>query len=471
MKTICCLLVTALVFLCACQPTPEFEAVKQKLDLTTIEEETSIAPVNIPSHYENTAKSERVTVRIDADIKANNIDDIKIVKYAPKVFNQEFTDQMVSYFGGDSKLYRFGSTEKRWYTNQLILAKKGQWVDGAYIPPEPDDPYIKELEEKIAALPEDAPRSYTTSALTHNYYQFYDTNSPKVFLDVGIESGSGYDGVLQIKNFVKDYTNRAGLFYATTAEAFPLVLLQNYLKSDNNYSHWEDELDGYYAYLEAVSISKEEALESAYDALEYLGLEYLVLLDADLAVSDRPIDAYANKGVDVYNWTQKGGFYFTFGRKMGDCVPIDPETLFGAQNLEQSNPHATQTPNEKLTIFVTENGIEEFIYTDALSEVEMVAEQVPLMPFEEAMSIIENQFIYTAESYIEDADKTAEIDVDKIELKLCYTKVKNSEYEYLLVPVWCAYGAHHGYSGIHRFSYGYNILINAIDGSLIEVDY
>ena len=110
--------------------------------------------------------ADKLVIRADAPVECPDVDAFPVVDVAPEQFSQETADRLTGYFAGERKLFAWPAPETRDDLPQaLIEYKRGMEVDGEYIPPDPDDPYIAELEEKIANAPEDNARIYIDTAL------------------------------------------------------------------------------------------------------------------------------------------------------------------------------------------------------------------------------------------------------------------------------------------------------------------
>jgi hypothetical protein len=98
---------------------------------------------------------------------------------------------------------------------------------------------------------------------------------------------------------------------------------------------------------------------------------------------------------------------------------------------------------------------------------ETVQKNIGILPFNEVQERIKK--IYSYNSVLDKlygVDR-AVVEVDKMILRMTYTRNEGDEVSIYSTPVWCVYGKYHMYkeNGELYGTIDYNIMINAIDGS------
>jgi hypothetical protein len=164
-----------------------------------------------------------------------------------------------------------------------------------------------------------------------------------------------------------------------------------------------------------------------------------------------------------------------------DCVPQRHEDSF-SECIE----------DEVISVCIDETGILSFEWHSPMKSMEVLTENIPLLPFKKIMERF-NQQIFISGAWGQDILPNGEDDeviiesknicIDKISLGLARIKRQDHNGEYLLVPVWNFYGTdttkyketkcvefytNENYEVVSRI-FGHSFLtINAIDGSIID---
>ena len=158
---------SAIIWLISCQATPGDEVIVEKRPITEIAEtvtedkEKSIMPGDIPERWDEEIEKPESKIKIifRAEIDAPEEAEIYVDKYEIGFFDNEILQKQLKGFLGDEydkvKFLKWPNNVKQAYIDELISYKRGAEVDGRIVAPPEDDPYIKELEEYIAELPDD----------------------------------------------------------------------------------------------------------------------------------------------------------------------------------------------------------------------------------------------------------------------------------------------------------------------------
>ena len=476
----------AACFTTACQPTPERQTVVQRdaLEEKIMEpEETAVpeATYEAPDHWTDSAEEGAIIINIDANVIMPEVSAYPVIKLEPLVLPQERVDELVHYFAGDRKLYQPNLLTKKDYEDALIQAKRGQLVDGEYVVTEETKRVVAELEETINNAPEDSPKIYTDTTLTHdtNNDGTIDLSTSNNYLTINIEGDKGPDaGCIYFRNFVDGESNLTEFSYLTTTymtESFARSFVEKdqrmqkeydpeYLEKDTMKSNEER----YQKLMSAnISITKDEAQAVAQKAIDELNIQDMYLITAERALLD-PYHGLPSDGSD------KGGYVFEYVRQSGGIAGFIRRSWSGnpSENPPEYRPPFEQ---ESVTVVVTDDGIESFLWIGCAQVIETASENVELLPFEDVIERLEERiFIERAYEAGFDTTQTITINVDTAELRVGYIDVKDELNQALLVPVWMfqttgALTANDGrtFTGMMDEIY----IFNAIDGGYIHESF
>ena len=209
------------------------------------------------------------------------------------------------------------------------------------------------------------------------------------------------------------------------------------------------------------SITEQEAVQQAEAFVNQLGIQGLSVSDTYQA------RVYTNKfdeeTGDGYSEQETKGYLVYFGRTMGGCSTPCVDSYLQSECFGMKEEHINGTIQytegersygyEGVTVWVTDDGVEQFQYLNPMEVSEITAEQAEVMDFGQAYE--------SATKYMQ--EKGHDYEIDKI--RLCMGRVQYED-SYALVPVWC-YEYDISFSDIisHRDA----VLVNAIDGSIIEI--
>ena len=450
MILVCC-------FTTACQPTPEKPIVINKNDGKLEEsivqagsagkEENSEAIVNsIPERWMGEYTEEDGSIRfvVDAPIEGADLEKYPVVEACAADFSEEQLARFMDYFVGDKKLFVNGET-KRDVGRQLIDAKQGTEVDGEIVPPEPDDPYIKALEEKLAQMPDDGRYYYDEPKLELTQYGIMQLNA-------GIELGNGEDATLLIEASGNGQVascfnySRGNVIGEATAAMNEMTL-------------------------KAPLITKEDAVGTAEEALAQLGITDMKLAtvyQAELVPNGYFAGSYSTYASAGYGMIFKRELH---GMRMTDYSEEGSYSYsMGSESEEYQPAYRAPWYPEQISIYVDENGIQQFVYSNHIEETELLAENVQLMDFEEAAERAVKQLYYqNAHSY--GYHEQTQVNIERVVLGGTLINKKNELDKAMIVPAYHIFYQEEftlqgrtepfvGNSGV--------IVINAIDGSVIE---
>ena len=439
--------------LTACQPTPEKAVVVQRdaLEEKIVETAETVEPkttYQAPDHWTDHAEEGAIIINVDADVILPDVDAYPVIKLEPLVLPQERVDELVHYFARDRKLYQPNLLTKKDYEDALIQAKRGQLVDGEYVVTEDTKRVVAELEETIKNAPEDSPKIYSDTTLTYDTNEdgTIDMSTSNNYLTVDIEGDNGPDsGCIYFRNYVDGESNLTEFSYLTTtymAESFARSFVEDDQRMQEEYDpelvakdtsfleSMKSNEERYQKLMSAeISITKDEAQAIAQKAIDELGIQNMYLITAERALMN-PYHGLPSDGSD------KGGYVFEYVRQSGGIAGFIRRSWSGnpSENPPEYRPPFEQ---ESVTVVVTDDGIESFLWRGCAQPIETVSENVEMLPFEDVIERLKERiFIERAYEAGFDTTQTITINVDTAELRVGYIDVKDELSQALLVPVW-----------------------------------
>lgn len=209
-------------------------------------------------------------------------------------------------------------------------------------------------------------------------------------------------------------------------------------------------------------LSEQEAINQAQDFINQMGIQDVAVSGVYQALRYM-YNTDENGNVDVSR--ASNGYFVYFGRALQGCTTpsikayttvscydmIMTENEGGGFSYGMGDLHYGY---ECIGALVTDNGIEEFCYLNPMEVSEELTEQSKVMEFKKIYEI--------AKEYCETHKMNCEIDT----IRLCLGRVKYED-SYALLPVW-SFEYNVAFDSVEWYPQA--VLINAIDGSLIDAD-
>lgn len=209
-------------------------------------------------------------------------------------------------------------------------------------------------------------------------------------------------------------------------------------------------------------------------------------IDAEL-VQTGLIEGYKDNGADTGSKeevpAEPAGAYTAFQFQYARVVDGTPVATTSS-NYVSDDETALVWPYETITILVSEVGIQRITWDSPVAAEETVANDVPILPFEEAREIFEELAPLAHEGKVEqrsdeNASVSLEVHVNQVRLSLMRVKNDGGERKGLYVPAWVFYGTettHYNYQdpGLDNNepfteSTPWIVLaVNAVDGTVID---
>lgn len=480
-KRIVIILITALLLLCACQPTPETEFVVNKSDQQQMIEKAQedavyasptaetveaidgpekqgvdwAARLGAPEHYSTTLKSAggHLTVEVDAKMSLPNVE-LPVARIEPYFFSDEDVLRFVhALLGEDLKCVdpsnENGKTKAMWEKEILQLKddldhweEYGNLIWDSYDTKADFEKHLQEMMAKAATAPEIP--EIVPFTLNWEYWNVWNKDGKQETTDcyasILVLNEDGTESNLTIDRSTE--FGRCGLWYMREAGSdvhFPA--LGDYFPNELN-------------------ITREEAQAAAEEMLREMGLDHLSCAFGKSIRCYRG-DAYVNGAYYEPYWA------FVFTREVNGA-----QQGYTMQTVVEPTDYTMSWTYEQCRVLVDEKGIAYMEYENpgALNEVKVPA--ATLMPFSKIQEIFEKMVLIvdnTADIYSRDEQYRI------TEVRLCLVSVPEQNGEgSLLVPCWDFLGEMRGgYPQAWRDlgmqmdeTYCY-LTINAVDGSII----
>ena len=423
----------------ACKATPLTpQVVSKAVEIDYAALETSVNQLDtLPEHYSEDYDTQykNLKIRFDASVQIPvnaycSVDRIEKMK-----LSDDQIDLMVRALANDREVF-FEPTEKTseqlereiLYYKEMLLKSRDEALKGKIVD------IIQEIENELASAPSDTKlKKYAISEAPMNS-EFRCISFPSdsqdafttsiMFITRGGDSFCYYfrnDMVLQTASMVAAGDAIAGEAVGTT--------------------------------IPDPHLSDKDAILVADQFLATCGIRDLVYTNAEKA---RVILNHSNE--NKYGWN------LVYLRDCGGLLAIDTGRSYSF-NQDQLPDHVAPWDSERMEFFITEDGIDGFIWSGASNTIDEVAKNVDILPFEDAMLYIGRNIKY--KSLWPGKEKTntkADILVDKIVLGNCAIEVKNHADQGYVIPVWYAHYLNHELGP----DYEAWLAISAIDGSYIE---
>ena len=462
---------SAIIWLISCQATPGDEVIVEKRPITEIAEtvtedkEKSIMPGDIPERWDEEIEKPESKIKIifRAEIDAPEEAEIYVDKYEIGFFDNEILQKQLKGFLGDEydkvKFLKWPNNVKQAYIDELISYKRGAEVDGRIVAPPEDDPYIKELEEYIAELPDDKDE-YVEPVLDYDIpydsseYRKYKSRG-KNYFSAKIVGGKYDDAWIYCHNYIPGEEVYSGIKVARGNSVIREEDL--YDESKHLWIDKDQDIDVLKKGISNISLNMEEAAK--------IGDEFL----NRLFQTDEYDIAYCSKALLYFGKDDfKGGYEIRYNNKSSDTavLPLSGSEIAVDFINTVTNKYAVPMNLGYVIVDIFDDQV--YSYQCSLKKkAETVQKNIGILPFNEVQERIKKIYSYNSVlDKVYGVDR-AVVEVDKMILRMTYTRNEGDEVSIYSTPVWCVYGKYHMYkeNGELYGTIDYNIMINAIDGS------
>lgn len=464
-KLVSALLAAVLLLTCfttACQPTPAKPAIINKNDgkLEQILHATPQPPAayKAAGRWNETTKNDKLKIVIDTDVYMPDVTEYPVVKLERATFTQQRVDGLVNYFAQGKQLHLPHILTKADYEQWIVVAKRGDLTDGKYVVTQDSLDYVKFLEEKQAAAPDDSPVINTDTTLTYERDEKGNdiTESGKNHLRVAFDNGSGRDAIISIDNYTPGYSSFTSFSYnaGKNPPAITRSMYQDML--DTGVTEEESGWTGAGELFDNVEITREQAVAKADEVISGLGIAHVMLVNAEKYVTpDAP---------------ESGGYELVYSRESGG-LPLywlDGGSWFGG---EQPAAYTPPFNEEVLTANVSKDGLVSLFWRGYADVVETVNKNVSLLPFENIQQMLKDLIFYKKSFMQGDKYCDLTVTVTSAGLRTGYIGVKDIPDQALMVPAWVFETRISYYDTASGTQLDYKddtYMLSAIDGGVIE---
>ena len=450
-RIVCAICILAFL-LCGCQPTPEEEYVVNKgddkageaIEATAMPSAPIVQPV-FPEHWEDDIKTDNAEMVIDADIITAGQETYPVHLVGKHTFSPEEIVQAANLFFPDMTGTQkgIGSTKEDYEEALKTIANK-------------------ELKEETRDVQMETLNEWIRSA----------SATEALFSDVQSFSASDFQEGQMFELIVRQADGRNGNLFGNGSL---LQMSRSSISPVQTKSMIEREGEGYFGEKDAsvkANITFEKARSVAEGFLAEIGADGFSIADSDEARYFNMFDLSI----------MSGGWMIQYTRSFGYC-PINATSREASTNSQtigkvKYDPEYSQSWKcEWIEIYVSEYGVEYFVWHSPLEDKGVANENVRLMDFEDLSVIIKRNF----SAKLSDPDFWSPLyfRIDEITLTVLPTGKRDSDDAYMM-PVWvCKIGYYHSMSddsysafyfpGEQHMADWYTVAFNAIDGTRVIV--
>gem|GEM_PF-6603743 len=427
-KMLIAIVCVCLLTMTACQPTPEIPPFANRA--AGIDGLSIIDPL-LDGEYKQIDAPERLVGReelangniileMDVDVVVPKISNTPVIELRDKGISQEFLIELVDYFTPDARFYKIPPMTRTELEEELILMKERSGDYSAHYLP------ITAYEMRVMELLENAPeteqREYVDVVFDYPYQEdsFYIRNKEKYLENERIVGSQNVfkaiaeaDDTITQRFEVQNHDRRTGsssFFEYSRGIIIPKSRVEAYQQSYEIYFSgvgtsldelgfgpnpkwlvetrtWLDKADNM---LESPSITYEVAIERAEQVLRDLGIDHLGFEEAVPGIQflDGNCSGYRlnNMGLDWENAV--GGYSVFFSRHI--------DGLFYSSIRGRTVEDATALWPENLSVFVTDEGVQQFNWYNVSETVSVIAENTQLSDFETVFANFKNLLVYSS---------------------------------------------------------------------------
>lgn len=441
-------LILALVFVAACQPTPEKEIVISKAD-GRFEELLSAEPLPpavyaAPELWSEDYTVGKLTCDIDAEVVVSDTDTYPVWLVTRREFIDSDAEHIAAALAPDAVGVRETTRTREEIERELTRARLGQRTEIDFVvtfsPYEGQEEDIARLEAELSACPE----------ITYSPVTARSTRLP--MMNTYLLADGGNVGLQMNERVVYMYD-----WLIPNARA---VQAESWVISDWGYPGWDSG-----PIPETPLCGIDDAIGMARETLGAIGA-----VNMELASYERGylINSDMNDSGMIMHEIEGAGWYIVFARSDGRCVPFDSSSASDSGMLRFNAPdYIAPWSAERLSVYVDETGVRYLNWSDPLTAVKLLNENVALMPFDD----VKERFLELLKqggSWIGGEEYV--YDFFRLQLSSYLLPVRNEPEYGMLVPVWTLYYNDVTYADGAGSSPN-AICVNAVDGSLVAPQF
>ena len=480
MKKIYALFIAIMILMSACQPTPEELIVQNKADgelmdkieATAVENTATVAPTtettqeNVPEETKDNGYKvighetfEQTLVNgmhlvADADVEIPDTEKFPIIKFRRKEFSQEDLDNILNTLIGDKQLYEYDMPMTKAQIEEIILSlklslnKEGlsqEQIDNKKTSIEGWQRRLGEASDTPQAIeksrqPDERGRIHGLVDFKENMYarlRVYPDNPDRSIMDdtdIGI-----FYSILGKENRDDLWTLLQGIRNMKLGE---LRETSNYI--DGRSLESAENAKG------KITMSPQEAANLAEETFHSLGagenvkvsnIYYLYIPEGESNPA-KDIHCYA---VELKRYIGDAPIQVAFSNNQG----MELRSNGGSDEFNSNLPY------ESMSVFISDDGIIDLEWQEPLEAVEVMNENVELVPYEEIIEVFNQEFVNSYSTYywraedeiiVNEAKKTSQINkafsacsLYSIRLSYGMARMPNKNNYYMAIPLWDFY--------------------------------
>ncbi len=439
-----------LLSLCAllggCQPTPEKPVIVQKneLDQQIMQTAAPSSSEETEDTWQETIEQDGVKVNINAAVEIPDVASWPVIEVSPYGFTEQDAQKVVDVFLQGQPFYEVNSVKSKADIEQDII-----WVN-------------QQLEK---AKTDENLSVDGLNALLKQYQEGYD-NAPDTISERKngkIEFKRNPDSFAEVSRSIAIEADLKNSFSAYVFAGLSDDNLYSVLSFGTKYDHPTNYFP-FYTFPDTVpgmTISREEALQTAQDVLEKMVLTDVQLSGTQLRVDVECLtwDSYAKAMTDP---DKDKCFLFQFARTVNGIPVTCTEFTNGIIFDDNGETYDRVWGPEIIEIAVGNNGVLWFDWNNPGTIGQTLNTNVQLKDFQEIKDIFKKQLFYEKAWSI--PSEKSELSIKRVVLGLMRVKMEGGQYVYM--PVWDFIGDWED-SGIMQTNMSF-LTLNAVDGSVID---
>lgn len=459
------------ITLTGCQKTPEKSSVVSKSGGLS---QDVIAPtlkddeyrhIDVPEQWTASEKrsNDRVLLTVDIPMEPVTVSNLPVLEVQNHAMSESELQRLVDHFAGGKTLYApnvYTKADYQWLKERI---DKGEGAYGDTVATSLFDIMSKELEQAIQIAPGELPEKQAIEVEFQSKFkdeafhvargeETITEESKKIFFeaDVGEECESHIEA--------KQYDAESGIssqFLWNTGGVLVseelIRVMRAYVSRDyamgeyaTKYTvEFNDRIELLCRFMDKEGIDSKQGQKQAEKVLEDLGITDMKMLSVQKTIYFPKGEIRTpDLGLDFDNIWQadfekgKQGYEYTFTRAIGG-LSIDQMGLSTVYKTD-ANVYAPPFDIEKITIVVTEDGVQSFNWNGMCGEAGTVAENVNLLSFDEIQEYLFEQIFYEYTSKGQPSNDKTKFTYSVIDAKLGYTYIPAYEApnHAWLVPAW-----------------------------------
>lgn len=486
--------------LIACAKTPEKAIVVDKSeglpkDSVIPNDNDTPKDVGIPSYWKETIEKSDgyVTLEADYDMEIPEVYNTPVYSYEMKPLGGKLLKKLCDYFAEGNKLYEYPAMTKDELRTQKksIEGQKGKWAGyeesgltgmltrlDELIEKAPDEKTVTYVKTTLKK-PYQTEEEYVNEADAYMYGQnssyYFDTNE-KIGFKVRIDRGQKVDPVI----FAINYNEKLGStsnFLFSQGTFIDEKALWHKIENQEIFGFGK-KYDVYLNYLQSEmekntdkTFTEENAVKKVREILKDLEIKDFEVTEVYKAIGSLESESWGI--LDEENLTMSEGFSVYLAPKAGKLIGYEQPFQEPFTDLPETI-YAPTFSTEKIHVIVTEEGIQQFEWTNISQRKETIAENTKLLSFEEIKKKAAEHLLYISLSGYREKDKedgySYKFILEDVKLRMSNVPAYEDPSAVWLVPVWVFEFKEERINPSGEIMRMNNeiVLLNAIDGGYIR---